>query len=43
MLVEVAQSLDGVGWEVGVPVLAAAEAADGPLSMAGCALCSLMS
>ena len=34
MLVEGAQSLDGVGWEVGVPVLAAAEAADGPLSMA---------
>ena len=31
MLVEGAQSLDvdGVGWEVGVPVLAAAEAADG--------------
>ena len=34
MLVKGAQSLDGVGWEVGVPVLAAAEAADGPLSMA---------
>ena len=34
MLVEGDQSLDGVGWVVGVPVLAAAEAADGPLSMA---------
>ena len=32
VLVEVAQSLDGVGWVVTEPVLAAAEAAETPLS-----------